>query len=336
MLLTVLLGTGCIGLKNKDVAALQGDTQVWSVCPGSTTNLLLGIELDDGRVIKPTGPSGGSVAWKSIRVQVDGAASVGRRGVLRVSPDPADTWGKPIRWKVTLPDHPGVKAEGVLGIRYDCDYEIGLGGVVGSDGDPGMNGDDGTDKEPGGEDGQDGDDGEDGGDAAHATVRIAYAVEPLSKTPVLQAEVIFEDGQVAGRFAFEPERGSLFIDAAGGDGGDGGRGGDGGDGDDCDPGADPRFHKGRGGNGGDGGDGGRGGDAGAVRMIVDARAAKMLRNVHVDLSGGRGGEHGEAGVGGEGRCGGKDGTDGRSGRSGRSGRDGREPRVDLDHVAPMW
>ncbi|MCP4871270.1 MAG: hypothetical protein GY898_21380 [Proteobacteria bacterium] len=327
------LMTGCIGLKNKAVTAVHADLTSVSVCPGGSVDLLLGIELDDGKVLRPAGASGGSVGWRNLRVHVEGGATVGSRGAIRVSPDPADTWGKPVRWSVTLPDHPGVEASGTVGIRYDCDYTAWVGGRSGDSGDGGIAGDDGDEQSPVGLDGQDGQDGQDGEDGHRATVLVAYAIEPISERPVLQTEVRFGTGELAGRFALDPDRGSLHVDASGGNGGAGGDGGDGGDSSACIDGVSRALF--RGGNGGDGGDGGRGGDAGAVRMLVDARAAKLVRNLHVDLSLGRGGDAGSAGAGGDGTCG-KDGKDGRSGRFGRSGREGREPRVDLDHVAPFW
>ncbi len=344
LLLALACLAGCMSLKNKPVSSVRAEVEVVGVCPGQEVDLLIGVELEDGRVLRPVG-QGGSVGWKNLRVEVEGPAQLKGRGRVVVSADPRESWGRWIGYLVSLPDHFGLVAGGKLGLRYDCQQVADVGGAWGRDGDEGHDGTDGDDGRDAtgaahGEDGEDGrhgthgQDGEHGDPGSSVTVRVAFANDPVDGTPVLQVEVAPSGGPTAW-FAVDAHRGELVVDASGGRGGDGGDGGDGGGGGDGGEGA-PEGRDGAGGDGGDGGVGGDGGQGGTILLVVDPRASSYLERIVPVNAGGAGGRPGDAGEGGGGGFGAADGRDGREGRWGRDGADGPPVEIRYETVPPLW
>lgn len=345
VLLLLILGlTGCVGLRNKPVTSVRAEVEPVAACPGQEIDLLISVQLEDGRTLRPVG-QGGNLGWKSLDVKVEGPATLKARGKLAVSSDPREGWGRWIRYGVSLPDHFGLIAGGKVGLRYDCPQVASVGGAWGRDGeegDDGSDGDDGHDAEGTGqgEDGQAGRHGGHGGNGQHGGlgptvfVRVAFANDPVRGSPVLQVEVT-PAGDAPRWFAVDGHRGELTVDASGGMGGHGGPGGEGGDGGDGGEGS-PSGRPGKGGQGGDGGVGGDGGAGGSIRMVVDPRASMYVDRILLVNHGGVGGRPGDAGEAGEGGFGAADGADGHEGEWGHDGQTGPAVEVLFETVAPMW
>lgn len=258
------------------------------IAPGEKSPLVVVITEPNGATLQTEGKGHGKVLWQDLQVTAS-LASVNRKGILSLPPDPRMTEGKVAHVAVALPNSPDIHAELDVPVRYNYNFSANFSGGSGSSG---MNGSDGTDGTSGsigsmdpnnpsaggngsnGTDGSNGQDGATGYDAPSAQVRVALKA---GSRPLLEVSV-----SAAGRETFylvDPDGGSLTVKADGGDGGSGGKGGRGG-------------HGGAGGtgtpngsNGTDGTDGRNGwdgwqGKGGRITVTYDAQARPFLGILH--------------------------------------------------------
>ncbi|WP_243317375.1 hypothetical protein [Geothrix paludis] len=208
-----------------------------SIAPGESLPLVVELTEPDGTRLLSEGEGKGKVRWEELRVEAS-VVEVGRRGRLTLPADPRLSDGRTPHVVVTVPSHPGLRAEADLQIRYDQAFVATFSGSAGASGLDGLSGSDGMsgamgsfdsdNPSPGGNGsdggtGSDGSDGGAGGDAPPVLVQVALRPGPR---PLLQVRA--EGGQVVKYFLVDPLGGTLQIKAEGGPGGSGGRGGRGG------------------------------------------------------------------------------------------------------------
>ena len=325
-LLIVLSAPGCahMSLKDKPVREIRVESaEAGGLCPDEDRKLVVTAVMGDGHEETTTGAGHGKVGWNSFHVSLSDGWADG--GTIRVGADPRRRWSTPVTLEVTARDHPEVHWSGTVPVRYDCPLRAEFGGPAGSDGSSGSSGDDATSDGHTGDRGSDGSRGGEGGNAHDVEAWITVVEGPDQRT-LVQAAV--DDGSGRSYFAFNPEGGTLVIDARGGPGGTGGAGGNGGRGGH----AAKDVRQGHGGDGGDGACGGDGGDGGAVLVHLDPSAEAYADRVEIDTDGGDGGAGGSSGSGGRGSPWGRTGAAGCGGRAGHSG------RKDVRHepVEPLW
>jgi hypothetical protein len=350
-----LLMLGCAtSLEGQDVVALV--LRVASeakMCPGETAGLVVEAKLRDGEVLRTEGAGRGDVPWEDLAIRSSGAQV--EDGVVRIDPDPRAHLSGEARVEVRSVHHRALApASLTLPVHFACAFEArfdGAWGGAGMDGAGGADGDDGQDAPETGEGAADGGagghgasgghgaPGDRGGRAPDVRIWIRRAEVPGQPRPMIQ--VLAETAETRRPMLVDPEGGSLFVSARGGDGGRGGNGGRGGDG--------GRGGRGvRGGTGGDGGNGGDGaaggdaGDGGTVVIVADPTAQAFLGSIRVVNPGGAGGSGGMGGHGGDGGsasnggAGGRPGTDGRPSSPGRDGAPGPAAQVNVQSVGPLW
>jgi hypothetical protein len=259
------------------------------IAPGQKSPLVVSVLEPDGKVLLTEGKGGGKVMWKDLTVTAS-VVSVNKKGIVSLRHDPRVSEGRVGHVTITVPSHPGLRADLDIPFRYDIAFAANFSGSKGSDG---MNGTDGTDGASGsmgsmdpnnpspggnGSDGTDGSNGQDGGpggDAPPVQVRVTVKQE---NRPLLQVSVSAQGHQ---RFYLvDPQGGSLTVKADGGPGGSGGRGGRGGRGGSGGIGS-PNGNSGRDGSDGRNGFDGSQGRGGSITVTYDPQAKPYLSTIHL-------------------------------------------------------
>jgi hypothetical protein len=258
------------------------------IAPGEKSPMLVAITTADGKVMMTEGKGKGKVLWKDLAVTAS-VVSVNRSGTISLPKDPRVSDGQTGHVTITVPSHPGVRADLEIPLRYDFEYRANFSGASGMNGTSGTSGSDGSSGSSGSMDpthpsaGGDGSNGSNGGDGGNGgdgqdgpPVEVRVALRPGSR-PLLQV------GVFAGRkderyFLIDPAGGSLTVSTVGGSAGTAGKGGRGGRGGSGGIGT-PSGSSGR--DGLDGHDGRNGSDGGAGRITVtyDPRAKLYLHAI---------------------------------------------------------
>jgi hypothetical protein len=240
-----------------------------------------------------SGKGKGKVQWKDISV-VATVVSVNKSGVLSLPADPRVSDGKIGHVSITVPSHPGLKAEMDIPLRYNYAFKASYSGANGSDGTNGTDGIAGTsgsmgsmdpdNPSPGGN-GGDGTSGTNGGDGGNGgdgpDVQVQVAVQ-AGAHPLLQIGVTAV-GSKEMFFLVDPQGGSLTVSSEGGAGGSGGKGGSGGAGGSGGMGT-PSGSNGSAGSSGFNGSDGRAGSGGNITVTYDPAVQPYL--AAIKLSGG--------------------------------------------------
>jgi hypothetical protein len=227
--------------------------------------------------------------------------------------------------------------------RFDGSGMWGMNGFWGSSGSSGNTGEHGRP-------GQDGEPGKPGNSGHDMDVYVDAFTDTILHTTLIRVNVFDLVTRKNKRFLVNPDGGSFYLTACGGDGGNGGDGGRGGNGGAGRTGAvyteeikeiviikdtaghaiqkevvktvtrqRPGEEGGHGGEGGWGGPGGSGGNGGYVVVFYTPSSEAYLKYFDIDTRGGNGGRGGIGGAGGEGGTGGNGNPNGRKGRDGRNG-----------------
>lgn len=259
------------------------------IAPGQKSPLIVTFSEPNGKILTTEGAGAGKVMWSDLQV-AGTVVTVNKKGVVSLPRDPRASDGKVPHVTITVPSHPGLRADVDIPIRYDEKYVANFSGSRGSDGMSGTDGIDGmsgssgsmdpNNPSPGGNggDGTDGSNGQDGGSGGNAPgVQVRMTLR-AGAHPLLQVSVLANGHQKF--YLVDPQGGSLTVKADGGEGGSGGRGGRGG----------------RGGSGGvgspdgmaghDGSDGHKGwdgshGSGGLITVTYDPQAKAYLNALHV-------------------------------------------------------
>jgi hypothetical protein len=258
---------GGIDLRDQRVGALMLTPEhSGTVCPGEALPLIAIATLTSGEKLATRGAGKRVARWSSFVGQVTGG-SLSAAGVLSVSLDPRDTFGRPVHVSLKVPFQAGADLD--IPVAYDCAFWSSFNGADGTDGGSGPNGDNDSPGASGGNGGN----GRDGD-----RIQVVASVVPGPSGPLLS---VFVQGTSKQRLYYvDPVHGgSLVLRADGGDGGDGGAGGFGGS----------NFSYAGDGDGGDGGNGG----AFIIRVSPDARP--YMNVVHFENRGGRGGKGAQRG-----------------------------------------
>jgi hypothetical protein len=264
------------------------------IAPGEKVPLLVTVTAADGTLLVTEGEGHGKVLWKDLAV-TSTVVETNNKGVATLPADPRDSDGKLPHVIVTVPSHPGVRAELDIPVRYDISYSAGFSGVSGSngfngsDGIDGSNGSDGSldpDHPSGGGNGSDGGNGADGQDGGNGedgpAVQIRIAVRSGSH-PLLQMGVSAKGREQL--FLVDPNGGSLTVSSIGGSGGSGGKGGRGGRGGRGGIGM-PSGLSGRDGLSGHDGSNGFSGNGGRITVAYDPLAKSFLNVLRLSNPGG--------------------------------------------------
>ncbi len=208
------------------------------VGPGEKKSLVVTFTQPDGTVLVTAGKGGGKVMWKDLNVTAT-VVSVNKSGVLTLPRDPRVSDGKTGHVVITVPSHPGLRAELDIPLRYNYPFAASYAGSDGSKGIDGTSGLDGSSGSMGsmdpnnpsaggdggnGTNGSDGGNGGDGSDGPNVQVEVALRG---GAHPLLEAGVISAGGKER-YYLIDPQGGSLTVSSAGGSGGKGGSGGRGG------------------------------------------------------------------------------------------------------------
>lgn len=263
--------------------------------PGQESSLIVTLTESNGNLLVTEGKGKGKVSWSDLAVTAD-IVSVNRKGVVSLSRDPRISDGKLGHIVVTVPSHPGLRADLDIPFRYDYPFVSNFTGSSGRDGLDGMNGIDGANGFPGsfdpdhpsaggdgsnGTNGTDGSNGEPGEDGPPVQLRVAPRAGAY---PLLQIGVSAPNHRER-FYLVDPQGGSLTVTSNGGAGGKGGKGGRGGRGGSGGPGLTPGRNGSDGLNGHDGFDGFAGG-AGSFVVTYDPQAKPFLTAIHLSNPGG--------------------------------------------------
>lgn len=259
------------------------------IAPGEKSPLVVKVTQPDGKILLTEGRGAGKVMWKELKVDAT-VVAVNQKGIASLPKDPRKSDGKLAHVTITVPSHPGIRADLDIPVRYDVKFSANFSGTPGSNGISGTDGLDGTSGTMGsidpnnpskggdGGDGGNGGDGQDGGNGGDApAVQIQVALRSGSH-PLLQIIVAAAGHQK--HFLVDPQGGSLTVNADGGaagSGGSGGRAGRGGSGGIGSPNGNS-GHDGRSGFDGHSGSPGRGG---SITVIYDPQAKPFLRAIHL-------------------------------------------------------
>jgi hypothetical protein len=264
------------------------------IAPGEKSPLLVTVTEPNGKVLQTEGAGHGKVLWQDLTVTAT-VVTVNPKGIVSLRHDPRVTEGKLPHVTVTVPSHPGLRADLDIPIRYDYPFVSNFSGTPGSGGVSGMDGTDGTSGSMGstdpnnpsaggdgsnGSDGSNGQDGGPGGDAPAVQVRVALR---SGIHPFLQVAVS-APGHTR-LYLVDPQGGSLTVKADGGPGGPGGRGGRGGRGGSGGIGT-PNGSDGRAGSDGRSGFDGAEGKGGLITVIYDPQAQPYLGLIHLSAQNG--------------------------------------------------
>ena len=111
--------------------------------PGQKLPLVVVITQADGKVLQTEGAGEGKVLWSELKVAAT-VVTANKKGVVSLPRDPRISDGKMPHVTITVPSHPGVRAELDIPIRYDYKFAANFSGSSGTSGFNGTNGLDGT------------------------------------------------------------------------------------------------------------------------------------------------------------------------------------------------
>ena len=304
-LAAVVALTGCAAIQVKmgmrvylekipitSIQAKQGDGQ--GMAPGEKSPLIVTVTQPDGTVLTTEGKGHGKVLWKDLMV-TPVILSANKKGVVSLSQDPRISDGKAGHVVVTVPSHPGLRADLDIPVEYDRQFTANFSGRDGYSGTNGSSGMDGSSGSSGsfdpdhpsaggdGSDGSSGSDGSNGGDGEDGPpVLVRIALRPGSH-PLLQAAVVARG--IGKLFLVDPQGGSLTVRDDGGSGGSGGKGGRGGRGGSGGIGS-PNGSSGHDGMDGHDGSSGSPGKGGSITVIYDPQARPYLGTLRLSNAGG--------------------------------------------------
>jgi hypothetical protein len=264
------------------------------MAPGQKSALVAKITQPDGTVLLTEGKGGGKVMWSDLQVTPE-VVTADNKGNLSLAHDPRVSDGKTGHVTVTIPSHPGPKADLDIPFRYNVPFTANFSGAPGQNGSDGTNGIDGMSGSSGSTDpnnpspGGNGSDGGNGGDGGNGwpggdapAVQVKAVVQPGSRT-LIQVSV-----SAAGKQRFylvDPNGGSLTVKADGGPGGRGGQGGRGGRGGAGGIGT-PDGMSGSDGRNGQDGSAGPDGRGGLITVTYDPSVKPYLSAFKLSASGG--------------------------------------------------
>jgi hypothetical protein len=271
-------------------AQLAGDP---GVAPGQKEPLIITFTQPDGTVLTTEGAGKGKVLWRDVSISAT-LVSVNKKGVVSLSHDPRASEGKIGHLTITVPSHPGLRADLDVPVRYDYAFVAsfrgpdGTSGIDGTDGTPGSPGSMGSfdpnNPSPGGDGGNggDGSDGGNGGDAGNGP-NVQVLLRLRAGNPALLQASVTAAGHHPWFYLVDPNGGSLTVSSNGGAGGAAGKGGQGGSGGSGGAGSPPGNN---GSPGADGHDGmsGSDGSPGHVTVNYDPGAKPFLSIVRVPAS----------------------------------------------------
>lgn len=259
------------------------------IAPGQKSPLVVQVTQPDGKVLLTEGQGGGKVQWKDLQVTAS-VVTANQKGVVSLAKDPRVSDNKVGHVTVTVPSHPGLRADLDIPFLYNVAYRSDFSGNRGMDGTSGLDGTDGisgsmgsidpNNPSPGGDgsNGSNGSDGHDGDPGSNAPpVEVRVTLQPGSD-PLLQVSV-----SASGRrklYLIDPQGGSLTVRADGGQGGSGGKGGHGGRGGSGGIGT-PNGRDGSSGMDGRNGFDGSPGRGGAITVTYDPAAKPFLNIIHL-------------------------------------------------------
>ena len=264
------------------------------IAPGEKSPLVVAVTEPGGKVLVTEGQGQGKVMWKDLKV-TPSVVSANQKGILSLPWDPRVSDGKVAHVAITVPSHPGLRAELDVPLRYSYSFSSNFSGSSGSDGFKGTDGLDGASGSAGsmdpnhpsaggdgsnGANGSNGQDGAVGGDAPPVQIRVALR---SGSHPLLQVKV-----SAAGHQKFylvDPQGGSLTVKADGGSGGSGGKGGRGGRGGSGGMGT-PSGRNGNDGSSGRNGWDGSPGKGGNITVTYDPQAKPYLAAIRLSNQGG--------------------------------------------------
>lgn len=304
-LAAVVALTGCASLQVKmgmkvyldklpisSIQAAQADGP--GIAPGEKSSLIVTMTQPDGKVLVTEGKGQGKVLWKDLMV-TPVILSANKKGVVSLSQDPRISDGKVGHVVVTVPSHPGLRADLDIPVEYDRQFTATFSGRDGSRGSDGSSGMDGTSGSSGsmdpdhpsaggdGSNGSDGSAGGRGGDGENGPpVLIRITLRPGSH-PLLQAAVVSRG--LGKLFLVDPQGGTLTVRDDGGSGGSGGKGGRGGRGGSGGSGT-PKGSSGRDGSNGSDGLSGSPGRGGSITVIYDPQVRPYLNMLKLSNAGG--------------------------------------------------
>jgi hypothetical protein len=269
------------------------------IAPGQKSPLVVKITQPDGKVLLTEGAGAGKVQWKDLNVTAS-VVTVNNKGVIALARDPRVSDGKTGHVTVSIPSHPDVKAADLdIPFRYDVKFTAHFDGAKGSDGMNGTDGTDGISGSPGstdpnnpsaggngsnGSDGSNGGDGGAGGDAPNVQILVAVQ-QPADPTGHNLLQISVTANGKSRFFLVDPQGGSLYVSADGGQGGSGGRGGRGGRGGSGGIGS-PNGSDGMSGSDGHNGSDGSAGRGGLITVTYDSQAQAYLTALHLSSSSG--------------------------------------------------
>jgi len=268
------------------------------IAPGQKAPLIATVTEPDGKVLDTEGAGHGKVMWKDLQVTAT-VVTVNNKGVISLSKDPRVSDGKTGHVTITVPSHPGMRADLDVPFRYDIAFSANFSGARGMDGSNGMDGMNGApgsmgstdpnNPSPGGNggNGTNGSDGGDGGPGGNAPpVQVRVALQPALSAadhPLLQVSVAALGKQKL--YLVDPQGGSLTVHADGGQGGSGGHGGRGGQGGSGGSGT-PSGSSGSSGMDGRNGFDGAAGRGGLITVTYDPKASQYISVIHFSSANG--------------------------------------------------
>jgi len=263
------------------------------IAPGQNSPLVVTVMEPNGKVLQTEGAGGGKVMWRDLQVTAS-VVTVNDKGVVSLAKDPRVSDGKTGHVAITIPSHPGMRADLDIPFRYDIAFTADFSGGRGMDGTNGMDGMNGAsgsmgstdpnNPSPGGNGGN-GTNGSDGGDGspggAAPAVQVRVTLQPTTSAadrPLLQVSVSALGKQKL--YLVDPQGGSLTVHADGGAGGSGGRGGRGGQGGSGGIGT-PNGSTGQSGMDGRNGFDGPHGRGGLITVTYDPKVMPYLPAIHL-------------------------------------------------------
>jgi len=284
-----------VSLDQTPIASIQASLPKGpGIAPGEKSPLVVVVTEPDGTVLVTEGQGQGKVMWKDL-VVTPSVVTANQKGILSLPGDPRITDGRVAHVAITVPSHPGLRAELDIPLRYNYNF---ISNFSASSGSSGMNGSDGLSGTSGsmgsmdpdhpsaggdGSNGTDGSNGQDGGAGGDAPpVEIRVALRPGSHA-LLQVAVSAAGKQKL--YLVDPQGGSLTVKADGGPGGSGGKGGSGGQGGSGGIGT-PNGRNGSNGSSGRNGWDGSPGKGGSITVTYDPQAKPFLNAIRFSNHGG--------------------------------------------------
>jgi len=137
-LAVLFAAAGCSGMKVKvgmkvplnqtTVSAIQVSLPKGpAMAPGEHSPLLVQLTQPDGKVLVTEGVSQGKVMWKDLRVDAD-IVTASDNGMLILNADPRVSEDQIPHVTVTVPSHPGLRADLDIPLRYDFKYTANFSG----------------------------------------------------------------------------------------------------------------------------------------------------------------------------------------------------------------